>query len=356
MAMDLDARFDTSDPSPDAGGDGLLDGGQQGDVTTEDLQIDADADAHTPLHYPLDDVLRLQHIQAKGTHNSYHRRPDRVLFGEHDYEHPTLTDQLSLHGVRAFELDIHNGGDEGYLVYHIPVLDDKTTCRIFKDCLRELKAWSDENPLHHPIFVWIEPKDDIDLTNPIEDYDALDAEILEIWPQDRLITPASVKGGHENLHSAITTVGWPTLGRSRGKAIFMLLDTGKHRDGYVNGQFEAGALDDRVLFVDVKEDELTHPLASVIKINNPASETIADAIANGLLVGSNIGAADGSDEENRGKLESGVESGVHMMTGDFPAPVADRDYWFDMPDGQPSRCNEATAPPECTATDIEHLP
>ena len=38
------------------------------------------SEADTPeVHYPLDDVLRINHIQSKGTHNSYHVRPPAAV-------------------------------------------------------------------------------------------------------------------------------------------------------------------------------------------------------------------------------------------------------------------------------------
>ncbi len=300
--------------------------------------------------YPRDDKLRLNHLQVKGTHNSYHRRPAFSLVGEHDYEQAPLDVQLGEYGVRAVELDIHPSS-RGYEVYHLPLIDSRSTCALLVDCLKVLKRWSDSNPGHHPLFIWIEPKDE--LGGGIFDMDALDAEILSVWPEERLVTPSLVKGGHGSVREAIVEEGWPTLGQVRGRAMFMLLDRGRQRDAYLRGERGPGALDGRVLFVHANPADFDAPFAAVAKIDDPSSRHIPIALAKGIIVGSNIGSASRSDDGNLRKLRAGLRSGSHLLTGDFPAPVKGRSYWFEMPGGTPSRCNPITAPGNCSSLDAE---
>lgn len=302
--------------------------------------------------YSRDDRLRLNHLQVKGTHNSYHRRPRFALVREHDYEQASLDVQLGEYGVRAVELDIHPSS-RGYEVYHLPVIDSRSTCALLIDCLGVLKRWSDSNPGHHPLFVWIEPKDE--LGGGDFDMDALDAEILSVWPRERLVTPALVKGGRESVREAIVEDGWPTLGELRGRAMFMLLDRGRQRDAYLRGSKGPGALDGRVLFVHANPLDYDEPFAAVAKIDDPSSPHIAVALEKGIIVGSNVGSALLSDERNIQKLRAGLGNGVHLLTGDYPAPVKGRTYWFDMPGGSPSRCNPITAPAGCASKDVEAL-
>ena len=54
--------------------------------------------------------------------------------------------------------------------------------------------------------------------------------------------------------------------------------------------------------------------------------------------------------------EAGLMSGTHAMCDDFLAPANGMDYFLDFPDGNPARCNAATAPPECTSEAVENLP
>jgi hypothetical protein len=49
-------------------------------------------------------------------------------------------------------------------------------------------------------------------------------------------------------------------------------------------------------------------------------------------------------------------TGTHGLMDDFLAPVDPWTYFLDLPDGNPARCNEVTAPPECTSAAIENLP
>src|SRR5262245_49967547 len=58
------------------------------------------------FEYPMDDVLRLNHLQAKGTHNSYHIAPGSDLIPQLEYTHAPLEAQLSNQGVRQIELDV----------------------------------------------------------------------------------------------------------------------------------------------------------------------------------------------------------------------------------------------------------
>src|SRR4029079_19187261 len=86
--------------------------------------------------YPLDDVLRLDPIQVKATHNSYHIQPADMSISALNYTRRPLGDQLAEEGVRGLELDIHfNYALKQFEVYHIPKIDEGTTCRRFVDCL-----------------------------------------------------------------------------------------------------------------------------------------------------------------------------------------------------------------------------
>lgn len=301
---------------------------------------------------PLDDVLRINHIQVKGTHNSYHLEPDIVLHGSHAYSHAPLNEQLDVQGVRAFELDIHrdSAGSTDLSVYHLAFIDAKTTCSAFTDCLSTVKAWSDNNPCHVPILIWIEPKDDAGGVS-IGDLQIVDDAILSVFGPAQLITPDDVRGSRANLREAIDLDGWPTLGQSRGKVMFMLLDSGGHRSGYL----ASGTLAGRVMFVDTNADELGEPWAGVAKINNPASADIAPALAADILVASNVCAADQSDSSCGDNLTAGLDNGVHMLKDDIPWPVSSRSYSSVIPGGNPARCNPVTAPPSCTAVAIEDL-
>ncbi len=110
------------------------------------------------------------------------------------------------------------------------VLEDRETrCETLAVCLAQIKQWSDRNPEHVPIFVMLEEKE-IDTDAAAYD-DALDRTLLSIWPRERLITPASVKGSAPTLREAITTHGWPMLDAARGKIGVFLTAMSAERKG-----------------------------------------------------------------------------------------------------------------------------
>ena len=329
--------------------------GGESDVSDSFESSDIAVDENPDPHYPLDEILRINHIQSKGTHNAYHVRPPAaVSIVDWDYTHAPLDVQLEEQGVRHFELDVHYAeiGDGSFPVFHLPTVDPLSTCPNLRECLRLTKEWSDANPRHHILTFAIEPKDDGDATHPITGhYDELDAAILDGWPRERVLTPADVKGAHSSLREAVLTDGWPTLGATRGMALFMFNDSDEHRAAYIAGDPE---LDHVVMF---PRSGLGKPWGSMVEHGNArnSADEINESARQGFLVRIHVGGADDDCEERDAKAEAGLASGGHWLNTDYPAPVEGEDCWFDIPGGTPSRCNPITAPPECTSADIERL-
>jgi hypothetical protein len=310
--------------------------------------------------YSPDAVLRLNHIQAKGTHNSYHVQPPIVFDPGHRYTHQPLDVQLEEQGVRQFELDLHLRADVGFEVFHLPLVDQQSTCRRFTDCLAIVKTWSDDHPRHAPIVIWLEPKDDAadwlfpDLLPISGHYDDLEAEILSVWPRERILTPDDVRGAHATLPEAIAAGGWPTLGQLRGRVLFSLLDSETHREEYL---LDHPVLEGRLLFVDSSNAE-DPPYAAMFKINDAQgdAELVRGLVTARYIVTSNVDNVEADDQANAQRLAASLEAGAHFLSSDFPAPVPDREFWFDLPGGEPARCNPVyDSGDPCTAADIESL-
>lgn len=302
--------------------------------------------------WPLDDLLRLNHAQSKGTHNSYHREPEHPIDDSHRYSHASLSDQLEHQGVRQFELDLHLRANGGLEVFHLPGgLDSETSCRRFTQCLEEIEAWSTAHRDHFPIMIWLEPKDDVDWLDmdyaPLTDeYARIEADIRATLPEDRIIVPDELRGDHDTLREAILAEGWPTLAQTRGRVLFALLDTGAHRDAYLGAD---RSLAGKLLFVDAATT--TADYASVFKINHPAAAR--PFVEAGFLVTSNVDGSAETDEANRARAQYAFDNGVHYLSSDLPAPTEGRGYWLEIPGGSPSRCNPMTAPEACQSSDIE---
>ncbi len=297
----------------------------------------------TTVLHPSETALRLNQIQAKGTHNSYHLRPSLLLSKEWNYSHATLDRQLGAGGVRQFELDVHLAPESGWTVFHVPNLDTGTTCAKLRDCLATLRQWSDQNRNHHAIFIFIEPKDDYDQHKIVGHYEDLEEEILSEWPRSRIITPDQVRGDAPTLRDAITRRGWPSIEASRGRALFVMLDQGEHRQAYADGR---PSLQGRLMFVTSDEHR---PDAAIIKIDDPirGMNRILAAVSAGFIVRTR---ADSKGLEplrnDRRRMHAALRSGAHLISTDFPMQVPEIDYWLELPGGSPSRTNPVTAPPD----------
>ena len=147
------------------------------------------------------DHLRLNDVRILASHNSYKKKPDPKVLKflskvknkigpENDpiqleYGHELLSTQLNDFNIRGFELDVYYdplGGkfskrkinsfvcglrtkskevglkSPGFKILHIADIDYETNYVTLESALAELGTWSQNNPMHCPIFVNIEVK------------------------------------------------------------------------------------------------------------------------------------------------------------------------------------------------------
>lgn len=274
------------------------------------------------------DEVRLNQIQAIGSHNSYHMAPPKELletivkFNKDakvwNYTHPPLSAQLDM-GVRQFELDIFadtNGGlfsnpsmlqlarmagakdlsfdpdgklaKPGFKVLHIPDIDCWSNAPTLKGALAEMKAWSDKNPRHLPVMILLECKDQSQPPLPAKPEEftrerllELEKEVLSVIPAGRVLEPDEVRGQEKTLREAVTKHGWPGLDSLRGKFIFCLDNTDGIRSRYIEGN---PSLEKRLVFVSAPDAK--HPAAAWFKCNDPEAQQqeIKDLVKAGFLV------------------------------------------------------------------------
>jgi hypothetical protein len=326
-------------------------GGEAGEKPSGGSDAGAEAAAPPAFDYPLDSVLRLNHIQIKATHNSYHVQMDGNTIPAIGYSHVKLAEQLSTQGVRGLELDVHYSYFNKELrVYHEPSYDEQTTCKNLVTCLEEIKGWSDAHPAHHPLIVQIELKDTVGSIEPNELFEKLEASILQVWPVERIITPALVQGSAPSLPAALSEHGFPTLGEVRGRILFALDNANEFRDAYTH---QGKDLDGRLMFVNSKVGD---PFAAVAILNVPVAdaEAIKGALAAGLLVRTR---ADSDSAEplagDTARRDAALASGAQIISTDYPAEAPGVNYTVQIPDGTPSRCAPVTAPSQCTSKAVE---
>lgn len=300
--------------------------------------------------HPRDDTLRLHEIQVKSTHNSYHlEKPDNDLV-DWAYSHLPLPRQLDEQGVRHLELDLRRDPSGVFEVYHLPLIDEETTCRRFAECLDQVAGWSWEHPGHLPVVIQLELKDELPPGGEEAYLEALHAEIEASVHPEQLITPDEIRGDAASLHEVMAAEGWPTLDAVRGRILFTLDDAGEKRRVYTR---DGTSLAGRLLFAAGAPGD---PFAAVAVVNDPISgaDAIAAAVAGHLLVRTRADAGVAPVlEGDATRREAALASGAHFVTTDFPGPVDEHDYVLEIPGGTPARCNPANASSDCTAAALE---
>lgn len=299
-----------------------------------------------------DDVLRVHHLQAKGTHNSYHVETEGNTLSDWHYTMAPLDVQLGAQGVRQIELDLHlKTLADDLEVFHIGALDESTTCRKFRDCLRVIGTWSGAHPGHAPIYVQMEPKGGYTPDDPEAFFAKVEGDILSVLVKDRIVTPDEVQGSAASLGEAVAKVGWPTLAQTRGRIIFAWDDAGAVRDAYTRGRT---SLHGRLMFTSSSPGE---PLAAVTVLNDPVIDATAiqAALAAHMLVRTMADEPQYDDATAQGLLKASLDEGATWISTNFPVPAPDRAYSVSIPGGAPLRCNPVTAPSSCTSKAIEDL-
>jgi hypothetical protein len=290
------------------------------------------------------DAMRIHHLQLKGSHNSYHRAPRLSLARQWRYTHAPLEVQLSTQGVRQIELDVRY--DRGQVVVgHLPIVDGRSTCRSLRRCLAILKKWSRTHPAHVPVFVFIEPKEDLAPSGLDGKMHVIEHDIRAVFTRDQLLVPDDVASDPTSLQRSVAQTGWPTLHESRGRFAFVLFGPVKHRHAYAKGR---PALHGRTMFV---ASEPQRPESAIINLDDPLASRrmIEAAVRRGLLVRTR---ADARLVQDPARRNAALSSGAHFVATDFPSLARS---WVDLGDIAPVRCNPISAPETCHGQDIAEI-
>lgn len=353
----------------------------------------------------IDAQVHINQIQTMGSHNSYHEVssvPERTLRrsilgaaleDEFTYSHRPLDVQFQSEFIRQIELDIFNdtagglyanplirqvtsGGaydpvmaEPGLKVLHAQDVDYHSNCLTFVACLTTVKDWSDANPTHIPIAILVELKDDIidigsfTFVHPepfdVASMDRLDAEIRSVFDPEELITPDDVRGSRPTLESAVLQDGWPTLGESRGKVMFLMDNGGSYRTRYLTGH---PSLEGRVLFTNSNPGNAD---AAFVERNDAkgSKAQIQDLVRAGYVVRTRADSPGGEVATgDTSTLEAALESGAQWVSTDYPVPgystYFGTDYVAQLPGNVVVRCNPVNRVEGCYALGIEsiHVP
>ncbi|MBO0934373.1 phosphatidylinositol-specific phospholipase C1-like protein [Fibrella aquatilis] len=307
------------------------------------------------------DNLKINQIQCIGSHNSYKqaidpalfimlKRTDSTRFKPLEYSHASLTEQLNL-GLQNLEIDIYadtKGGryahplglqlakgqapydpdsvmkEPGFKVLHVQDIDFRSNCLTFKQCLAELKRWSESHPAHYPVFITMNAKSDTirrpgfalpeAFTTAV--FDELDKVILESMGRDHLLIPDDVRGNYKTLEAAVLANNWPTMKAARGKFLFVLDETGPKRATYRAGH---PSLEGRMLFTN---SAAGLPDAAFMILNNAVADgpKIRRLVQQGYFVRTRADADTKQARTNDYRdFEAAQQSGAQIITTDYYA-------------------------------------
>ncbi len=303
------------------------------------------------------DALKINQIQAVGTHNSYKqaispaqmallRSADPAQADGLDYAHPPLTVQLEA-GARQLEIDVLNdpeGGryatplamkmandlpydlaplkGPGLKVMHVQDIDYRSSCPTFTGCLTEVRAWSKAHPDHLPLLILLNLKEGaLDVPGAViaapfdaKAMDVVDAEIRAIFAASELITPDNVQGRHATLREAVAAGDWPSLKAARGKVMFAL-DAPQAQVALYRG--DRASLEGRAMFVNIDE---ASPAAGYITLNDPKAEAgrIQAAVRAGLIIRTRADADTlEARSDDRTRQAAAFASGAQYVSTDY---------------------------------------
>ncbi len=306
--------------------------------------------------------LPINQYQFIGSHNGYKEYIDpqllkfiekgdtvRLLKGL-EYHHIGLSEQLNL-GLRAIEIDIFadaQGGkfakpkgydwagkpatrpydtegvmqEAGFKVLHVQDIDFRSHCLTFKNCLQELKTWSDAHPDHYPIFITMNAKDDTVKTAPLtlpekftpSVFDQLDKVLVDVLGKKKLITPDDVRGKMGSLEEAVLKNGWLNRSQANGKLVFVLDENEEKTAAYLQNH---PALKGRTMFANVPTGT---PEAAILIMNDPIKqgEKIKENVKKGYIVRTR---ADADTREARTndytRFKAAQASGAQIISTDY---------------------------------------
>lgn len=302
----------------------------------------AAASASLAADLAIPDTTALASLRYLATHNSYHRSPDplRLFFiglveptwpSKLAYSHSSPTTQLDL-GLRSFEFDIRPR-KKGFVIAHVPLVDDRTDIPDFDLALEEIALWSDRNPGHVPLILILEPKEDYSFLDPAlgrwdaDAFERLD-KALRKGLGGKLFTPDELRGREKTLSGALARHGWPKVGAIRGRVLVILHQNEKYRSIYTEGR---PSLEGRAMF-DCAPPGSPDEAAAII--NDPIRDAteIAGRSVKGILVRTR---ADSELEHSPEMLKAALDSGACIISTDFPpqCPASDG-YAAFLPSGK----------------------
>ena len=281
------------------------------------------------------DSVPLNQVKVRGSHNSYHLKPLIPLSKAWKYSHPPLDEQLGIYDLRQLELDLHWKGDR-FSVYHVAVVDSRTTCSTIEKCLKKVMDWDKTAQDHELVYLMFELKTEPSDKDRIKKMlKHLEDEILDVIPRRKLLTPDDIRRDAKNVREAIARYGWPSYRSVRGKYMLLLEAEDETVEIYTRG-FKN--LHDRLIFPFAVNS--SDPYAVVHNHNDPRSrrDEILEAARDGHLVRTR---ADAELKKSDSRRRTALQLPVNIVSSDYFRP--DDGYWVHLPDYRIWDCNNPSS-------------
>lgn len=171
--------------------------------------------------------LRYNKNYSIACHNCYVPKDGRVI--EDIFPYTTaieidIWDNSYLSGIAAESAhSVKMNGD--WFVKHESYDKGNVNCcgGTFKDCLNRIKKWSDQNPDHSVITIFIDKKENWSETNEMRKPVDLDELLLSVFSREKIYTPIDLLGDKQSLKAAMIE-NCPMQDSLKGKFIFAITD------------------------------------------------------------------------------------------------------------------------------------
>lgn len=203
------------------------------------IKIDEQSICGFNIQEAIAEQIQINQLRYLCTHNSYKQglhNPAKFFYNyiipyaigkKSNYGYDNITQQLNI-GIRGFEFDLYYAENEDeyrFECYHNSWLETNSSVVDFEKGLEEIKMWSEYNPNHMPIFITIEPKDNVPLDKAKGlgkvELETLDDLILEYFP-DKVITYSQMLNGFGDFQEMREANGYIKLEDCIGKFVFLL--------------------------------------------------------------------------------------------------------------------------------------
>ncbi|HEY0055267.1 MAG TPA: Ca2+-dependent phosphoinositide-specific phospholipase C [Pedobacter sp.] len=170
-------------------------------------------------------AAQVNYNQFRGVacHNCYERTRAKDITEVLAY---TTTLELDIWDSRQFSSGSGGTLDKDWFVRHFPHDKGNLNCcgGTLKDCLNRINQWSNNNPTHTVITIYIDKKENWSGENETRTPRDLDELLLSVFSRKKIFIPSDLRKSEATLKEAADNNLWPDINSLKGKFLFVLTD------------------------------------------------------------------------------------------------------------------------------------